>query len=43
MTEKEQQRVIKQRLGLDPGTLGLKGTYHRLSYVGFVAHVYCFQ
>jgi hypothetical protein len=43
MTEKEQQRVIKQRLDLDHGTLGLKGTCHRLSYVGFVAHDYYFQ
>jgi len=43
MTEKEQQRVIKQRLGMDHGTLGLKGTFHRLFYVGLVAHVHCFQ
>jgi hypothetical protein len=31
------------RPGLDPGTLGLKGTFHRLFCVGLVAHVYCFQ
>jgi hypothetical protein len=31
------------RTGLDPGTLGLKETFHRLLYVGLVAHVYCFQ
>jgi hypothetical protein len=31
------------RPGLDPGTLGLKGTFHRLFCVGLVAHVHCFQ
>jgi hypothetical protein len=31
------------RPGLDPGTLGLKGTFHRLLCVGLVAHVFCFQ
>jgi hypothetical protein len=30
------------RPGLDPGTLGLKETFHRLSSVGLVAHVHCF-
>ena len=31
------------RPGLDPGTLGLKGTYEVLLCVGLVAHVVCFQ
>ena len=31
------------RPGLEPGTLGLKGTFYRLFCVGLVAHVYCFQ
>jgi hypothetical protein len=30
-------------LDLDPGTLGLKGTFHRLFCVGLVAHVHCYQ
>jgi hypothetical protein len=30
-------------MGLDPGALGLKGTFHRLFCVGLVAHVHCFQ
>ena len=36
-------RNLVGRPGLDPGTLGLKGTFHRLFCVGLVAHVYCFQ
>jgi hypothetical protein len=31
------------RPGLDPGTLGLKGTFNPLRCVGLVAHVVCFQ
>jgi hypothetical protein len=31
------------RPGLDPGTLGLKGTFEVLRGVGLVAHVVCFQ
>jgi hypothetical protein len=31
------------RPGLDPGTLGLKGIFHRLFCVGLVAYVHCFQ
>ena len=31
------------RPGLDPGTLGLKGTVNRLRCVGLVAHVVCVQ
>ena len=31
------------RPGLEPGTLGLKGTFHRLFFVGLIAHFYCFQ
>jgi hypothetical protein len=31
------------RPGLDPGTLGLKGTVNRFRGVGLVAHVVCFQ
>src|ERR1035437_7030098 len=31
------------RPGLDPGTLGLKGTFYRLFCAGLVAHVHCFQ
>ena len=31
------------RPGLDPGTLGSKGTFHRLFSVGLVAHVHSFQ
>src|ERR1019366_6917249 len=37
------QTYIVGRPGLDPGTLGLKGTFHRLFCVGLVAHVFCFQ
>ena len=32
-------RAFVDRPGLDPGTLGLKGTFNRLSCVGLVAHV----
>jgi hypothetical protein len=35
--------LLVGRPGLDPGTLGLKGTFHRLFSVGLVAHVYSFQ
>jgi len=45
--QKRSQGLQKFRLvgrpGLDPGTLGLKGTFHRLFCVGLVAHVFCFQ
>jgi hypothetical protein len=34
--------LIVGRPGLDPGTLGLKGTFQWLFCVGIVAHVYCF-
>jgi len=34
---------LVRRPGLDPGTLRLKGTFHRLFCVGLVARVYCFQ
>jgi hypothetical protein len=36
-------RTFVGRPGLDPGTLGLKGTCELLFCVGLVAHVYCFQ
>jgi hypothetical protein len=36
-------KLLVGRPGLDPGTLGLKGTLHRLFCVGLVAHVHCFQ
>jgi len=35
--------LLVGRLGLDPGTLGLKETFHRLFCVGLVAHVVYFQ
>jgi hypothetical protein len=37
------QIEIVGRPGLDPGTLGLKGTFHRLFSVRLVAHVHSFQ
>ena len=37
------QTYMVGRLGLDSGTLGLKGTFHRLFCVGLVAHVFSFQ
>jgi hypothetical protein len=36
-------RTFVGRPGLDPGTLGLKGTCRWLFCVGLVAHVVCFQ
>jgi hypothetical protein len=36
-------RTLVGRPGLDPGTLGLKGTFNPLRCVGLVAHVVCFQ
>src|ERR1019366_9232332 len=36
-------RTFVGRPGLDPGTLGLKGTFHRMFCVGLVAHVFSFQ
>jgi integrase len=36
-------RAYVGRPGLDPGTLGLKGTFHRMFCVGLVAHVFSFQ
>jgi hypothetical protein len=41
--ERERSPSLVGRPGLDPGTLGLKGTFHRLFRVGLVAHVHCFQ
>jgi hypothetical protein len=35
--------LLVGRPGLDPGTLGLKGTFYRSFGVGLVALVFCFQ
>jgi len=37
------QFFLVGRPGLDPGTLGLKGTCKVFRSVGLVAHVFCFQ